>query len=65
MGIVAYRAPSYSDGPPIVAVLTGVGRPSRNPKTGPMVQLWIMRSDVEPHVAVKSGADASVCGRWP
>jgi hypothetical protein len=36
--------------------------PSKNEKTGAMLQLWIMRADVEPHVAVKTGEDASVCG---
>jgi hypothetical protein len=45
---------------PIVAVVTLA---SSNVKTGDMAQLWIMPDEGEPpHVAIKSGADASVCG---
>ncbi len=35
---------------------------SRNTKTGKMWQTWIMRSDIAPHHALKTGDDASVCG---
>ena len=30
-----------------------------------MQQLWIMRTDVEPHEALKTGADRAVCGDCP
>lgn len=60
--MILYEGPSALDGAPIVAVAT-VG--SRNPKTGDMVQVWIMRSDVAPHVATATGDDASVCGDCP
>jgi hypothetical protein len=30
-----------------------------------MAQLWILDANTEPHVAVKSGADESVCGSCP
>jgi len=59
---VLYRGPSMIDGQPIVAIAT-VG--SSNSKTGAMVQTWIMRDDVEPHKALKTGDDSSVCGDCP
>lgn len=57
-----YEGPSLIDGQPIVALLTGIDNPSNNEKTGPMLQTWIMRSDIAPHEAVKTGQDESVCG---
>ena len=57
-----YKGPSKIDGQPIIAIAT-IG--SKNPKTGPMIQTWIMRSDIEPHHAIKTGADVSVCGQCP
>lgn len=50
------------DGKPIVAILTGIGKGSENDKTGTMAQLWIMRADVNPWVAVETGEDRSICG---
>jgi hypothetical protein len=53
------------DGNPIFAALTGIERPSSNTKTGPMAQIWIMRSDINPMEATNTNADASVCGTCP
>lgn len=62
-GYVLYRGPSLLDGLPVVAILTGLaGKASANAKTGAMLQTWILREDIDPFDAVKSGADASVCG---
>tara|TARA_R110000868_G_scaffold408054_1_gene690195 strand:- start:314 stop:1060 length:747 start_codon:yes stop_codon:yes gene_type:complete len=61
-GIIIYRGPSQIDGAPIVAILTGIDGKARNRKTGLVLQTWIMRDDVAPHVALKTGQDASVCG---
>lgn len=61
-GFILYEGPSLIDGAPIVVIVTGVERDSDNDKTGPMLQTWIIRSDVAPHVAVKDGRDVSVCG---
>lgn len=61
-GVVLYRGPSAWDGEPIVAIATGLRNASKNPKTGPMVQVWIMREDIAPHVAARDGRDESVCG---
>jgi hypothetical protein len=62
--VEVYRGPSQYDGTPIVAILTGLNpsRPSRNAKTGPMAQLWILSADVAPSIARKTGHDAGICG---
>jgi hypothetical protein len=59
---VIYRGPSLIDGAPIVAVAI---IQSGNSKTGNMVQTYIIRADVEPLAASKSGADISICGQCP
>jgi hypothetical protein len=64
-GIVFWEGPSPIDGAPIVAIATGIKKPSANVKTGPMVQTWILRADMLPTEAVKSGCDASICGNCP
>ena len=61
-GFVFYRGPSMLDGAPIVGIAT---LHSRNVKTGNMVQTWIMREDIAPHTATKTGHDTSVCGDCP
>lgn len=59
-GYVIYKGPSLIDGAPIVAIAT-MG--SGNAKTGNMVQTWILPDNgIMPHVNVKNGDDASVCG---
>ena len=64
-GAVIYNGPSVIDGSPIVVVLTGIRGSSSNPKTGRMVQSWILREDMHPVEALKTGADASICGQCP
>ncbi len=61
-GLVLFRGPSLLDGSPILCVATGLRSPSKNTATGPMIQTWIMRADVDPVTARRSGQDASVCG---
>lgn len=64
--MVVYEGPSMINGEPIVAIITGLdGVPSKNRKTGPMAQLWILDATEEPHVAVRTGRDESVCGDCP
>lgn len=63
--LIVYEGPSKIDGKPIVVILTGLASSSENGKTGDLVQSFIIRSDVEPHVALKTGDDASVCGMCP
>lgn len=65
-GVIIYRGPSELDGSPIVAIATGIdSRSSRNVKTGAMIQTWILREDIAPTVAVRTGGDASICGDCP
>jgi hypothetical protein len=59
---VIYRGPSLIDGAPIVAVAIVK---SGNSKTGNMVQTYIMREDMTPCEASKTGADYSICGDCP
>lgn len=63
--LIVYEGPSTIDGAPIVVILTGLDQSSANEKTGNLVQSFIIRSDVEPHQALKTGDDASVCGLCP
>ena len=58
-GYVLYEGPSLLDGAPIVVIAT---MKTNNAKTGDMVQTWVMRSDIEPHKALQTGEDSSVCG---
>lgn len=61
-GVILYEGASQIDGAPIVAIANRITTASSNDKTGAMVQTFIMRSDIDPVAALKSGADASVCG---
>lgn len=62
-GAVLWNGASPLDGAPIVALAKSGGY--TNVKTGQITQVYILRSDVAPHAAVASGADASVCGHCP
>ena len=65
-GAVIYEGLSQLDNTtPIVAIATGIKRPSSNPKTGPMIQVWILRQDRTPHKAAHSGLDGAICGDCP
>ncbi|MEE8522155.1 MAG: hypothetical protein V3S83_12410 [Gemmatimonadota bacterium] len=64
-GAILWEGASLLDGKPIVAIVTGLRSGSTNRKTGSMLQTWILRADVEPHTAIKTGADASICGDCP
>lgn len=61
-GFVLYDGPSRINGAPIVVVATLT---SENPKTGNMIQTWILSASEKPHQALKSGADDAVCGDCP
>lgn len=61
-GVVFYEGPSALDGAPVVAIATAS---TVNRKTGPMVQTWILRADLDPVAASRASADASVCGACP
>lgn len=61
LGYIAYEGPSEIDGAPIVVIVNKIDG-SANAKTGAIVQSFIIRSDVNPVEALKTGADASICG---
>jgi hypothetical protein len=58
-GLILWEGASLLDGAPIAVIAT---LHSDNVKTGDMIQTWIVRADVSPVDAVKSGADSSICG---
>lgn len=61
-GVIFYEGPSRLDGAPIVGIAT---INSENRKVGNLVQTWILRSDIPPVDAVRTGEDASICGSCP
>lgn len=64
-GAVLWRGASLLDGAPIVVIATGLASGSSNRKTGDMIQTYILREDVSPTDAVRTGADVSICGACP
>lgn len=61
--VVAWSGPSQFDGAPTIALLTGLERVGKNPKTGgTMLQTYIIREDINPQEALTTGDDKSVCG---
>lgn len=61
IGYVAYRGPSLIDGKPIVVIVNGF-KGSKNAKTGHLIQSFILREDINPVRALKTGDDYSICG---
>lgn len=61
-GFIIYQGPSLLDGKPIVVIAT---KSSKNKKTGNMLQTWILRADVDPLEASRTGQDYSICGTCP
>jgi len=47
---------------PIVVIVNGLTRPSKNEKTKKVLQTTIMRADMSPFVAAAEGLDRGVCG---
>jgi len=60
--MIIYSGPSLIDGKPIVAIAIAK---SGNTKTGNMVQTYIIRADIDPRDASKTGEDFSICGNCP
>ena len=59
---IIYRGPSLLDGAPIVVIAIQTKKAKANGKTGAMVQTYIIREDMDPRLANKTGADFSICG---
>lgn len=68
-GYVTYRGPSLIDGSPIVVIVNTITEGSNSKltkiKSRSMAQVWILRSDMPPNVAIKAGHDIAVCGACP
>ena len=65
-GLIIYEGFSPIDNKPIVLIATGLGSSkSSNPKTGHMVQTWILRQDIKPNEGHKDGSNRSMCGKCP
>lgn len=56
---IIYQGPSLLDGKPIVVIATLT---SSNDKTGETLQTYIIRADVDPMTASRTGEDFSICG---
>ena len=63
--MIVYQGPSMFDGKEIVVIVTGLGRESKNAKTGDLVQTWVLATDEAPNALVKSQGDFTVCGDCP
>ena len=61
-GYVLQRGKSPIDGKPFVVIAT---MESKNTKTGNMIQVWILREDINPVEAIATGDDYTVCGDCP
>ena len=46
--MILWEGASRLDSVPIVVIATGIDSPSKNRKTGEMVQCWILLRDVSP-----------------
>lgn len=60
--ILLWQGRSPIDDNPVIALMTGVKNPSRNDKTGNLLQVYIIRADIHPQDAMRIGADYSICG---
>ena len=65
-GYILWEGISRIDGKtPIVVIATGFKTPTSNPKTGDMIQTWIICRDTHPTEAINSGEDKGICGECP
>ena len=61
-GLILHKGKSPLDNKPIVVIVTGLSKISKNTKTGDMLQTWIIREDLHPLESIHSGEDYSICG---
>lgn len=65
-GVVLYRGISAIDNlTPIVVIATGLSKSTANPKTGDMIQTWILVENTYPMDAINDGTDVAICGTCP
>jgi hypothetical protein len=61
-GYILYEGKSLLNGKNIVAIAPGFKRKSHNPKTGDMIQVWILSTNNYPLKAHDLGEDKATCG---
>jgi hypothetical protein len=62
LGIVVYKGPSLLTGKPVIVIITGFKR-MKNPKTGAMLQSWILPDNkISFLTTYLRGQETSVCG---
>lgn len=61
-GVELWRGPSAIDGAEVGVVVTHIRHDPMNRKIGAMAQAWVLPRSTPPLDAVRTGADASVCG---
>lgn len=65
-GFLVYEGPSEMDPSVQIAVIVNrVFGNATNAKTGAMAQSFVLRTDMKPNEAVKSGQDHAICGMCP
>lgn len=65
-GYILWEGISEIDGKtPIVVIATGFKTSTSNPKTGDMIQTWIICRDTHPTEAINGGGDKGICGECP
>jgi hypothetical protein len=65
-GFLVYEGPSVLDpSVPIAVIVNRVLGNATNAKTGAMAQSFIIRTDMKPNEAVKTGQDHAICGACP
>ena len=60
-GVIIYEGPSLIDGKPIFVIANSF-KTNKNRKIGDMIQTYILRADIHPNDALKTGDDSSICG---
>lgn len=64
-GYILYEGPSELPNDPGAPIVVIAIMESSNSKTGNMVQTYILRSDMDPREASRTGADVAICGDCP
>ena len=67
-GVILRVGPSHLDGAEIATIAvfgSVVGTSVPNRKTGAMIQIYYLRTDIEPQDAIRKGLDSSICGDCP
>jgi len=63
--IVLWEGASLLTGDPIVVILSGLKKPSKNEKTGNILQTSILCADIPPIEALVQNKDKAICGNCP